>query len=81
MENPEFKKEFDALEPEFQMIHSILRKRIEHDMTQSELARKMRTGQATISRLESGTYNPSVKFLRRLAKALDAELRISLVLN
>jgi transcriptional regulator with XRE-family HTH domain len=39
----------------------------------------MRTGQATISRLETGNYNPSVKFLRRLAKALDAKLTIRLV--
>ena len=79
MKDPEYRREWDALGLEFDIIHAIIRKRIKDDMTQAQLAKKMRTGQATISRLETGNYNPSVKFLRRLAKALDAELKISLV--
>lgn len=79
LKNPAFKKEWDALEVEFDIIHAILRRRIEKDMTQATLARKMHTNQATISKLEAGTLNPSVKFLKRLAKALDTKLKISLV--
>lgn len=79
MKDPAYRKEWEALGLEFDIIHAIIRKRIKDDMTQAQLAKKMRTGQATISRLESGNYNPSVKFLRRLAKALDAKLTISLV--
>ena|SRR3989344_3483184 len=79
LKDPVFKKEWDALEVEFDIISAVFRKRVEKDMTQAALARKMRTNQAVISRLESGTLNPSVKFLKRLAKALDTKLKISLV--
>ena len=73
MKDPEYRRGWDALGLEFDIIHAIIRKRIKDDMTQAQLAKKMRTGQATIN------YNPSVKFLRRLAKALDAKLTIRLV--
>ncbi|MEI6396670.1 MAG: helix-turn-helix transcriptional regulator [Candidatus Taylorbacteria bacterium] len=79
MRNPEFKREWDALEVEFQIIHDILDKRIKKDMTQAELARKSGIGQATLSRLETGNYNPSIKFLKRIAKALDLKLTVRMV--
>lgn len=78
MRDPEFRKEYEALEVEFQIINDILRKRIELDMTQEELARKSGIGQATLSRLESGKYNPSIKFLERIAKALGTKLKVSM---
>jgi ribosome-binding protein aMBF1 (putative translation factor) len=78
LKDPEFKKEWDALEVEFNLIHDILRLRIKHDISQEELARKMKSDQATISRLESGNYNPSIGFLKRLAKALGSKLIVSL---
>ena len=46
-------------------------------MIRPELAEKMGIKQPLISKLESGKYNPSVKFLRRVAKGLDAELKIT----
>ena len=79
MKDPAYRKEYNSLEVEFAIIHAIMRKRIENDMTQADLARKMRSGQATISRLESGTYNPSIKFLKRVAKALGARLQVTMV--
>lgn len=79
MEDPIFKKAYDALEVEFQIIHDVLKKRIEHDMSQKELAKKIGSDQATISRLESGNYNPSIKFLKRVAKAVGGELRVTIV--
>jgi len=77
MKDPEYRREYDALEVEFEIIRAILRKRAETDMTQAELAKKMHSDQATISRLEAGTYNPSIKFLKRLAKALDVKLKVT----
>ena len=47
-------------------------------MTQSELARRMGTQTSNISRLESGTYNPSLDFLIRTANSLGKELQIAL---
>lgn len=79
MQNPKFKKAYDALEVEFQIIHDVLRKRIEQDMSQEELARKIGSGQATISRLESGNLNPSIKFLKRVAKAVGGQLKVTIM--
>ena len=79
MKDPEFKMAYDALEVEFQIIHVVLRKRIEQDMSQKELAEKIGSDQATISRLESGNLNPSIKFLKRVAKAVGGQLKVTIV--
>ena len=76
--DPEFRKEYEALGPEFELIESIIKRRAELEMTQKELADKLGTGQAVISRLESGNANPTLASLAEIAKALDADLRIEL---
>ena len=76
--DPEFRKEYKALGPEFELIESIIRRRMELEMSQEELAAKVGTGQAAISRLESGNANPTLASLAEIAKALDADLRIEL---
>lgn len=76
--DPEFRKEYEALEPEFELIESIIRRRMELKMSQEELAAKVGTGQAAVSRLESGNANPTLASLVEIAKALDADLRIEL---
>ena len=78
LKDPEFKKAYDELEPEFDLIASVIQKRIEKGLTQKELAKKASTKQSAISRLESGAYNPSFAFLQKIAKALDAKLKIAL---
>lgn len=76
--DPEFRKEYEALGPEFELIESIISRRMELKMSQEELAAKVGTGQAAISRLESGNANPTLASLAEIAEALDAELRIEL---
>ncbi|OGE77861.1 MAG: transcriptional regulator [Candidatus Doudnabacteria bacterium RIFCSPHIGHO2_01_FULL_46_14] len=78
LKNKEFKKAYDELEPEFALIRMIIRKRLNNGLTQKQLAAKLGTKQPVISRLESGTYNPSIKFLHRVADALGAEIHISI---
>lgn len=77
LEDPEFKEEYDALEPEYALISAVIEKRIARKMTQKELAKKMGTKQSAISRLESGSANPSFRFLQKVATALDSKLTIS----
>jgi len=48
--DPEFRKEYEALGPEFELIEAIIKRRAELEMTQKELADKLGTGQAVISR-------------------------------
>ena len=79
LKDPEFKAEYDRLGPEFDIIESIIRKRLEKGMSQTQLAQKMGTRQSALSRLESGNYNPSLLFLKRVAAALDSRVNISLI--
>ena len=77
LKDPEIRKAYDDLEPEFALIESIIKKRIEKGMTQSALAKKVGTKQSAISWLESGSSNPSFVFLKKVAKALGSRLKIS----
>jgi len=79
MQNPEFKAEWDALEPEFQIIRAIIEGRERNDMTQEQLAEATGINQANISRLEHGTANPSLRTLKRLAAGLGMQLRLEFV--
>ena len=77
LKDREIKKFYKELEPEFELVRVLIRKRLEKGLSQKELARKIGTKQSAISRLESGNYNPSVVFLRKIARALKLNLQIS----
>ncbi len=76
--DPEVKAGYDALAPEYELIHALIDKRLKQKISQKDLANKVGTKQSAISRLESGTYNPSLKFLQKVAAALNSRLTISL---
>jgi len=77
LKNEKIRKAYNEFGPEFNLVQMIIEKRIKQGLTQAELAKKIGTKQSAISRLERGDYNPTLAFLKNLAKALDAELRIS----
>ena len=74
MKDPEFVKEYEALRPEYEIARSLIELRIEKGLTQQEVAQKMNTTQSVISRLESGSANPSLATIKRLADALGARV-------
>lgn len=78
LKNPKFKKVVEKLEPEYQLARSVILNRIKKGLTQKQLARKMKTSQSAIARVESGYYLPSLSFLKRLSKALQVRLNIGL---
>lgn len=78
LKDKEIREAYEKLGPEFALVEMIIKKRIEKGLSQKELARKIGTKQSAISRLESGTYNPSLSFLQKVSEALDAKLKISL---
>lgn len=78
LKNKEIKKTYGKLGPEFDVIRMIIKKRTQRGFTQQQLAKRIGTKQPVISRLEQGTYNPSIKFLQRVAKALDSKVHISI---
>lgn len=77
MKDPEFKKEYDALEPEFEIIQAMIDARKNSGMTQKELADKTGIAQSDISKIENGNGNPSIRTLQRLAKGMGKKLHIS----
>lgn len=79
MKNPEFRKEYEDLQPEFSVIRALVDARISQNMTQKELAEKSGVNQADISKIENGTRNPSLKLLQRLATGMGMELKIEFV--
>lgn len=78
LKNPEFKKEYDALAPEYELAKSIIGYRIAKGLTQKQLATKAKTKQSSISRLESASAKPSLAFVEKIAKVLDAKLVVRL---
>lgn len=79
MEDPAFKAEWDALEPEFQIVRAIIEGREEKGFTQAQLAEATGINQANISRLENGTGNPSLQTLKRLAAGMGMKLKLEFV--
>ena len=77
LKNKAIRKAYKALQPEFAILRTIYDARIHKKMTQVKLARKLGTKQSAISRLETGSYNPTLKYMKRVARAMDKELVIS----
>lgn len=73
-ENPEFKRENERNRPRRELANVLLIRRTELDLSQQELADRMGTSVAVISRLERGQLNFSPSTLKRLAEALDTRL-------
>lgn len=81
LKNPEFKAEYDALEPEFAIIQAMIDARRETGLTQKELSEKTGINQADISKLERGNANPSLKTLKRLAAVMGRTLKVEFARN
>ena len=81
LKDEDFKKEYDSLEPEYELVKAFLEARKNADMTQSELAKASGVAQSDISKLENGNSNPTVKMLWRLADSMNMHLKIEFVPN
>ena len=79
LKNPEFREEYDKIQPELDVIRTLVEARISQNLTQKELAARTGIDQADISKLENGTRNPSLNLLKRLADGMGMVLRIEFV--
>ena len=77
LKDPEVRREYDALEEEFALVLEVAKARRRAGLSQAELAKRMKTTQSTIARLESGRGLPSTRTLGRFAKATGHRLKIS----
>lgn len=76
LKDPEFKKALKETELEYQVARALIKVRIEKGLTQKQLARKLRTKQSVISRVENAKTVPSLSFLKRLAAVLNLTLQV-----
>ena len=79
LKDPEFKKEWDRTEPEYQVLAEIIKARIEKKLSQRELAKKAKTTQAVLSRIENMTVSPSIQLVQRIAEAMGKKLEIKFI--
>ena len=79
MNDKAFRREYEALEPEFTIIQALIDARRASGLTQKQLSDITGIAQADISKLENGNANPSLRTLQRLANGMGAELKIEFV--
>ena len=77
LKRPGYRKAYAALEDEFAIAAALIDARSRAGLTQAQVARRMKTTQTVIARLESGRAKPSTRTLGRFAAAVGARLRIS----
>jgi ribosome-binding protein aMBF1 (putative translation factor) len=77
MEDPKYRREYEALAEEFSLVDALLEARTRAGLTQEQVARRMKTTQAVIARLEGGGSKPSTRTLERYAEATGSRLKIT----
>ncbi len=78
LKNPEIKKEYDHLGPEYDLIRQLLRMRLESGLTQEEMAELLGTKKPNIPRLESSTFrhSPRLNTVKKYAEVAGYEMMI-----
>lgn len=79
LQDPEFKREWDSSELEYQLMMMVLKARNEQNLTQSELAKRTGLRQSNISRIEKGQAMPSIQTLYKIAHGLGKQLQIKFI--
>lgn len=79
LEDSNFKKEYDDLEPEYDIINAMIKARKEKGLTQKQLSELTGISQADISRIENGTRNPSLEMIKRLVTGMGMRLKLEFI--
>jgi len=79
LKNHEFKQEWDNLELRYTIIKQLIKLRNAYNLSQTQLAKKIGTTQAVISRLENGTVNIGIDFLEKIARAFNKKVEFHIV--
>lgn len=72
----DYKDAYHALGDEFDLARALIEARTAAGLSQAQLARRMKTSQSYIARLEGGKVRPSTDALERFAHATRTRLRI-----
>ncbi|MCX6064952.1 MAG: helix-turn-helix transcriptional regulator [Chloroflexi bacterium] len=77
--DPNFEKKYLRTSALYRLADEVLLLRKQRGLTQKELAEKVGTTQAVISRLESASVKPSMETILKIAEALDAAVDVRLL--
>lgn len=76
LKNPSFRRAWESSEPEYLLAKHLIEQRLQKKFSQRDLAKKLKTTQAVISRLETMQANPSLKLLKRIADVFNVKLSL-----
>ena len=76
-QDPKYRKAYEELASEFELASVLIETRLHAGLTQEQLAKRMKTTQSTVARLEGGRANPSTKTLEKFAQATGTHLKIT----
>jgi len=79
LQDPDIRKEYEALEPEYDIIQAMIDARKSKHLTQQQLSEITGITQADISRIENGTRNPSLAMIKRLAAGMGMQLKLEFI--
>lgn len=72
---PEIQRAEEKLKARLDLADAVIRARIQKGWSQSELAEKIGTKQASISRIESALANPTLSMIQKLCSVLDLSIQ------
>ncbi|HLD25215.1 MAG TPA: helix-turn-helix transcriptional regulator [Patescibacteria group bacterium] len=77
LKDPAFRRALKDVELEYQIAREVIVQRIKHKLTQKQLAKRLKTRQSVVSRVENAKTTTSLSFLKRLAGVFNARLSVS----
>jgi transcriptional regulator with XRE-family HTH domain len=78
MQDPKFRAEYERVGPEMELAMNLAEARRDAELSQAQLAKRMKTTQSAIARLESGRMAPKWGTLQRYAQAVGKRVVVHL---
>jgi ribosome-binding protein aMBF1 (putative translation factor) len=75
--DPEYRAEWERTRFAHEVAMKVIAYRVEHNLSQTALARKLGMRQPHVSRLEAGDVTPSLDTLQRVSRELGIEFHLN----
>ncbi|MBU2539941.1 helix-turn-helix domain-containing protein [Patescibacteria group bacterium] len=76
LKNPILKKHYDEYGKQLEIAYQILKLRKQKKMSQAEFAKRLKTKQSNVARMESGQQNFTTDTLQKIADIFSMDLRV-----
>jgi ribosome-binding protein aMBF1 (putative translation factor) len=79
LKNKKFRETYECERRKVFVAYEIFKLREKHGYTQKQLAKKLKTTQSVVARIESGDQNLTVDYLNKIADIFNKNLKIDFV--